>query len=192
MMTKKSSILIILILSSTLMAQDSVGFNVNSDTVEVESKTDVTGYFLTSENGTKYKVEANYLNTSYSYLFGAGMSANGNVPDIKGLQFSVGAKLMMSDNKQDSFFAIPLMAKAIYQLPIGDIPPSYVTASLLYAPSSLSFSDAESYSELRIEADVDVIENVSVYSGYRTIDTDYKDYEMNMDQAIYGGLKLSF
>lgn len=191
-MFKRSSILIILILSNTLIAKDIIGINVNSDAVEVESKVDVTGYFLTSEDGTKYNVESNYLNTSHSYLFGAGFSANGEVTTIPGLQFSVGAKLVMSDNKQDSFFAVPLMAKAIYQIPIKDIPTSYLSASLLYAPESLSFSNAESYSELRVEADVDVIDNVSLYSGYRSIDTDYKDYDKNLDQAIYGGLKLSF
>jgi len=191
-MLNKNSILIILILSGILMAKDSIGVNVNSDAVEVESKVDVTGYFLTSEDGTKYNVESNYLNTSHSYLFGAGFSANGEVTTIPGLQFSLGAKLVMSDNKQDSFFAVPLMAKAIYQIPIADIPASYLSASLLYAPESLSFSNAESYSELRVEADVDVIDNVSLYSGYRSIDTDYKDYDKNLDQAIYGGLKLSF
>ena len=191
-MLNKNSILIILILSGILMAKDSIGVNVNSDAVEVESKVDVTGYFLTSEDGTKYNVESNYLNTSHSYLFGAGFSANGEVTTIPGLQFSLGAKLVMSDNKQDSFFAVPLMAKAIYQIPIADIPASYLSASLLYAPESLSFSNAESYSELRVEADVDVIDNVSLYSGYRSIDTDYKGYDKNLDQAIYGGLKLSF
>jgi hypothetical protein len=191
-MLRRDSILIILILSSTLFAKDTIGFNVNSDTVEVESKTDVTGYFLTSEDGTKYKVETNYLNNAYSYIFGAGFSANGDVTSIEGLKFSVGAKFIMSDNKQDSFFAIPLMAKATYKLPIDDVPESYLSATLLYAPESLSFSNADSYSELRVEADVDVIDNVSVYSGYRSIDTDYKDYDKNLDQAIYGGLKLAF
>jgi len=39
---------------------------------------------------------------------------------------------------------------------------------------------------------VDVIDNVSVYSGYRSIDTDYEKYDKTLDQSIYGGLKLSF
>jgi len=189
---RKNSILIILILSSSLFAKDQIGFNVNSDTVEVMSHTDVTGYIQTDEDSTKYKIETNYLNNSYSYLFAAGFTANGDVATVDGLKFSVGAKFIMSDNKQDSFFAIPLMAKAMYKLPIEEIPASYLSASFLYAPSSLSFSNADSYSELRVEADVDVIDNVSVFSGYRSIDTDYKEYDKNLDQSIYGGLKLSF
>ncbi|MBN2825270.1 MAG: hypothetical protein JXQ76_08105 [Campylobacterales bacterium] len=191
-MIKKSSILIILILSSTLMAKDTIGFNVNGDSVEVQSHTDVTGYIQTDEDTTKYKIETNYLNTPYSYLLGAAFTANGDVPAVEGLKFAVGAKLVMSDNKQESFFAIPLLAKAVYKLPIGDIPPSYLSAHLLYAPGTLSFSDANSYTEFRVEADVDVIDNVSVYSGYRSIDTDYESYEKSLDQSIYGGLKLSF
>lgn len=191
-MLKRSSILIILIFSSTLIAKDQIGFNVNSDSVEVLSHTDVTGYIQTDEDSTKYKIETNYLNNAYSYIFGAGFSANGDIATVKGLKFGVGAKFVMSDNKQDSFFAIPLMAKATYQLPIDDIPASYLSATLLYAPSSLSFSNADSYSEVRVEADVDVINNVSIFSGYRSIDTDYKEYDKNLDQSIYGGLKLSF
>ncbi|KIM06912.1 MAG: hypothetical protein KU38_11660 [Sulfurovum sp. FS08-3] len=191
-MIKKSSILIILIASATLMADDAIGFNINGDSIEVESHTDVTGYIQTDEDTTKYKIETNYLNTPYSYLFGAGFTANGDIEAVEGLKFAVGAKLMMSDNKQDSFFALPLLAKAIYKLPLEDIPPAFVSAHLLYAPGSLSFSNADSYTEFRVQTDVDVIDNVSVYSGYRSIDTDYEKYDKTLDQSIYGGLKLSF
>ncbi len=191
-MFNKKFILIILIISNILFAKDTIGFNVNSDSVEIESHTDITGYIQTDDDGTKFKIDTNYLNTNYSYLFGAGFSANGNIKKLDGLEISIGAKFIMSDNKQKSFFAIPLMATAKYKLPIDDAPESYISAQLLYAPTSLSFSDASSYSELRIQADVDIIDNISIFSGYRTIDTDYKDYDKSLDQSIYGGLKLAF
>jgi len=191
-MFNKKSILIISILSASLLAKDTIGFNVNSDSIEIESHTDVTGYIQTSDDGTKFKIDTSYLNTTYSYLFGAGFSANGSVKELEGLEISIGAKFIMSDNKQKSFFAIPLMATAKYKLPIEDVPQSFISAQLLYAPTSLSFSDASSYSELRVQADVDVIDNISLFSGYRTIDTDYKDYDKSLDKSIYGGLKLAF
>jgi len=190
MLTKKS-ILIISIFSSSLFSSDTIALNMNADNVEIEGSRDITGY-ISSDGTTHYNLEASYLNNTYHYLFGTGISVNGEVSQINGLKFALGAKFIMSDNKQDTFFAIPLMAKAIYKLPIDDIPTSHVSARFLYAPSSLSFSDAISYSEFRIQAAVNVIDNVSLFSGYRTIDTEYEDYGKSIDKSMYGGVEMKF
>jgi hypothetical protein len=190
-MLSKKSILIILIFSSSLFSSDTIALNMNSDSVEIEGSRDITGY-ISSDGTTHYNVEASYLNHTYHYLFGTGISASGEVSQIDGLKFALGAKFIMSDNKQDSFFAIPLMAKAIYKLPIDEIPLSYVSAKFLYAPSSLSFSDALSYSEFRIQADVEIIDNISLFSGYRTIDTEYEEYGKSIDKSMYGGVEMKF
>ena len=190
-MLSRKSILIILTLSLPLFSYDSVSINVNADCVEIEGNRDITGY-ISNDGTTSYNLEANYLNHTYHYLFGTGISASGSVNQIDGLEFALGAKFIMSDNKQDSFFAIPLMAKAIYKLPIDDIPSSHISAKFLYAPSSLSFSDALSYSEFRIQADVNIINNISLFSGYRTIDTEYEEYGKSIDKSMYGGVEMKF
>lgn len=190
-MLNKKSILIILIFSSSLFSNDAIAINMNADSVEIEGSTDITGYIL-SDGTTQYNIEASYLNHTYHYLFGTGISASGEISQIAGLRFALGAKFIMSENKQDSFFAIPLMAEATYKLPIENIPSSHVSAKFLYAPSSLSFSDALSYSEFRIQANVDVINNVSLFSGYRTIDTEYEDYGKSIDKSMYGGVEMKF
>jgi len=190
-MLSKKSILIILIFTSSLFSNDTIAINVNADSVEIEGTTDITGY-ISNDGTSHYSLEASYLNHTYHYLFGTGISASGDVSQIDGLKFALGAKFIMSENKQDSFFAIPLMAKAIYQIPIDDIPSSHITAKFLYAPSSLSFSDALSYSEFRIQADVNIIDNVSVFSGYRTIDTEYEEYGKSIDKSMYGGVEMKF
>ena len=93
--------------------------------------------------------------------------------------------------------ALPLLGRVKYILPFdSDIPTTLLFASFAYAPSALTFSDGDTYSEFRAEADMEVISNIHVFAGYRNIDTDYEyaDYteEYNLNDSFYGGLKLSF
>ncbi|HHE05533.1 MAG TPA: hypothetical protein ENK90_00235, partial [Epsilonproteobacteria bacterium] len=87
----------------------------------------------------------------------------------------------------------PLMAKGVYTLPLNDsIPTTSLSLEASYAPSVLSFRDAESYTDLRLEVDMEVISNVHVFTGYRNIDTEYENYDKTFNNSFYGGLKLSF
>ncbi len=85
------------------------------------------------------------------------------------------------------------MAKAIYALPFNDsIPTTSLAASFAYAPEVLTFLDGESYTEVKVEANMEVISNIHIFTGYRNIDTDYEAGDYNFNDSFYAGMKLSF
>jgi hypothetical protein len=118
-----------------------------------------------------------------------GVSGQNTLQGVPGLTLAFGAKVIFASN----FMALPLMAKGIYILPLNDsIPTTSLVTSLAYAPSVLSFRDGDNYSEFRFEANMEVISNVHIFTGYRNINTDYETGDHTFNNSFYGGLKLSF
>jgi hypothetical protein len=181
-------------LGTLLCAQSTVGLNINSEDIEAEGSMDISSFANSGGGGTAYMVDANFINTERDdTLFGIGVSAHNSFSGLEGLNFAFGAKLIMLDD----FVALPLMAEASYTLPlIETIPTTSLSARFLYAPQPLSFSDAENYLEFRTEAAMEVISSVSVYLGYRNIETEYivwhKDTYETYNDSVYGGLKMGF
>ena len=182
-----------LLMTGILSAEGSIGLDINTDDVELlgsYSLNSALGY----EQGTTYLFDASYLHNENDDLFTVGLSGENALEAAPGLVFGFGFKAAFSED----FFAIPLMGKVKYILPFdSDIPSSYLLASFAYAPSVLTFSDGESYSEFRFEGDVEVISNIHVFAGYRNIETNYlDDFDVTTDYTLsdswYGGLKLTF
>ena len=67
-----------------------------------------------------------------------------------------------------------------------------INASVYYAPSVLSFSDADSYFETRISYDIEVIDNGKITLGYRKMDTNYDAGDFTYNDSWYAGFKFSF
>ena len=173
---------------SMLHAQNTIGLNINSDDLEVLGAMNLNS-FADYSDSTTYIIDASYLHTDGDNLSTIGLSGQNTLQGVEGLALAFGAKLVFADN----YFALPLFGKASYALPLNDsIPTTSVAASLAYAPSVLSFSNAESYTEFRIEADMEVISNIHLYTGYRNIDTEYDRYDKTFNSSFYGGMKLSF
>ncbi len=172
---------------SLALADNSIGLDINNDDLELLGSVDLnrfTGY----SDGTSYLLEASYLHADDN-LLGVGLIGQNTLQGIPNLTLGLGAKTVFTDN----YMALPFIAKGIYLLPLNDtIPPTSVTGSFAYAPSVLSFRDAKSYKEFRVEADMEVINNIHIFTGYRNIDTDYDTYNRNFNDSFYGGLKLSF
>lgn len=111
-----------------------------------------------------------------------------------GLRLGIGAKLNMAED----FITMPWGIEATYDMnAILKYPVSF-TASAYYAPPVLSFVDAESYLEKRIEVETNVIDDVSLVLGYRNMETNYVN-SLNMgtadftyNEAAYFGVKMNF
>ncbi len=74
-----------------------------------------------------------------------------------------------------------------------NIPPVALEGKLAYAPSSLTFGDANNYSELKLSGDIEMIPNVRVYAGYRHIITGFEfDKDYLFSNGLYGGLKFIY
>jgi hypothetical protein len=175
--------------TTLLFSQNTLGLNINTEDFEVEGAMDINA-FTEYSNGTTYIIDANFINTEDDSLFGMGFSAHNSFQGLEGLSLGLGARVLFLED----YMALPLMAEASYALPLIDaIPTMSLSAKLLYAPSVLSFSDAENYFEFRAEAAMEVINAVSIYAGYRDIEIQYIDSpELTFNDSFYAGLKMSF
>jgi len=164
----------------------SLGLNINDEDVEVQATIDMSAAI---GNGINYLVEIDYLHTEEDDLFKVGFGASNTLQGASGLTLTLGLEGVFAD----SYAALPLFGQASLRLPFDDdIPATSLSARIDYAPSVLSFSDAEKYLEYRFEADMEVIQSIHLYAGYRNIDTDYETYDYNLNDSWYGGLRWGF
>lgn len=179
----------LLLVTVSLFSQNTIGLNINSEDFEMEGSVDINA-FSEDTGGTILVLDGNYINTEDDAFFGIGMSANNNFQGLDGLSLGIGAKYVNFDD----YSAIPFVFEAAYSIPLIDsIPTATFSGTLLYAPSVLSFDDAENYFEFRAEASMEVISAVSVYVGYRDIEADsIENFTDTYNSSFYAGMKLGF
>jgi hypothetical protein len=184
----KKLLLTTLLLTGTLTAENRIGIDINSEDIEILGSVNLntlTNY----ADGTTYILDASYLHTDGDNMTTVGFSGQNTLQGVEGLTLAFGLKGVLASD----FMAFPLMAKAAYALPLNDsIPTTSLMASFAYAPSVLTFRDGETYSELKFEADMEVISNIHLFTGYRNIGTEYDTHDQTFNNSFYGGLKLSF
>jgi len=195
-MLKKIAITTILA-STVLWAESGVGININEQDLEVEGILDSRNLKSLQTSSTIYQADFTFLNDNeHAQLYGAGIGATNKVAGVDGLELTLGAKFIGAEVGAENFTALPLSIKARYQLPplMYNVPPVAIEGKILYAPKALSFGDSEKYTEYRLSVDIEVIENVRIYAGYRNIKTGYKNFGNNylFNNSFYGGLKFSY
>ncbi len=187
---KKIAILILLInLNIFATTKASFGLNVNPNDLEIEGKTSIA--FATSNlDFRNFYIDANFINSEET-LVGLGLFVENSPTNYENIAFYIGLRTIFTEHKLgSSFTAIPIMFGAKARMYLGSLPKSNLGLKFAYAPSPLTFQDAESYFEYRIEVDMSIIENINVYLGYRSIDTNYKLLDANYNDALYIGFKF--
>ncbi len=183
----KRIVLIFSLLTLTVWS-DTIGLNINNRDIEAEASFNLTsaiGY----GDGIDYFLGVDYLHTDNDSLVKAAFGASSTLSGAESLTLAFGLEAAFSDN----FAALPLFGQAALRLPFDEpIPATSLVARVDYAPSALSFIDADSYLEYRFEADIEVIPNIHLYGGYRNIDTQYNIYDHTLNDSWYGGLKIGF
>ena len=181
-------ILLSALLSSALFAENTIGVNINSDDVEFQSRIMMNDILQTSSTSI-FLTNVNILMTDDDTLVSAGLGVYNNYTQIDGLAFGLGLNPVFADN----FVAIPFFIEGLYVFPTDNIfPKTSLSAKIQYAPGILSFSDADSYKEFRAEVDFEIIPSMSIYTGYRNIETNYNYGDLDFSDNFYGGLKYSF
>jgi len=182
--------------SALLIAESGVGININEKDLEVEGVLDSRNLAALQTTSTIYQADFNFLNVnSDKKLFGVGVGATNKLEGLDGVELTFGAKFIWAEVGKEDFIALPLMAKIRYSFPplMFNIPPIGLEAKALYSPTALSFSDSEKYSEYRVSADIEMIENVGIYAGYRNIHAEYKGVGQKLfDNSFYAGLKITY
>ena len=191
----KKTIITTLLSSAILLAESGVGININDKDVEVEGTVDSRNLAALQTTSTIYQADFNFLNADKEKLLGAGIFATNKIEGLVGVEMGFGAKLIWAEVGDSDFTSLPLMVQLRYTLPplMYSIPPVALEAKGLYAPSVLSYGDSEDYSEIRLSADMEMIENVKVYAGYRNIHTSYKGVSRDLfNTGFYAGLKFTY
>jgi len=192
-------LLLSLALAGALFAQHDASLNLNSDDIEVQGNIDL-GELNQSDYPDTYFLTLGFLdvdNDHYSTdpMWSAGFKLRQDVEALEGLRVGLGLKGVYTEVRGKTFMAIPLGLEAAYTLPLDFAMPIVISGNFDYAPSVLSFSDADKYMEKRIEASIQIIEQANVFVGYRSIDTDYDnsigDVEYT-DNNWYVGFKVRF
>ena len=185
-----------MIVSSLLLADSGVGININEQDLELEGILDSRNLAALQTSSTIFQADINFLNNNEeTKLFGMGVGATNKLGGVEGVEITLGAKFIWSEVADESFTALPLMLKVRYSMPplLYNIPPIGFEGKLLYAPKVLSFGESVTYNEYRLSADVEVIENVKVYAGWRNIHARYVGIKPDLfNTSFYGGLKFAY
>jgi hypothetical protein len=182
-------LLICTLLFAGILKADSIGLNINSEDVELSGTLNINNAIGAYGSGIAYQISGDYLHTENDDLFKVGFGASSALSGAEGLTLSFGLEAVFSED----FVAMPLFGQAALRLPLDEpVPATSLIVRVDYAPSVLSFIDADNYLEYRFEADMEVINNIHLFGGYRNIETNYDTYDHTLNDSWYGGLKISF
>jgi len=192
----KKTIMTTLLSSAILLAESGGGLNINEKDLELEAVLDSRNLEAFQTTSTIFQAEANFLNIDdKKKSIGVGVGATNKLEGIEGVELTLGAKLVWAEVAEEDFTSLPLMLKVRYNFPplMFNIPPVSVESKVLYAPKVLSFGDSEAYREFRVNAEMEMIQNVKIYAGYRNIQAEYKGVDDSLfDTGFYGGLRFSY
>ena len=166
---------------------DLLGLNINGNSVEAEYSMGLDKQLGYAE-GSHYSAFVRYLHRDGT-LIHVGFTLSGRLENADSFEFGGGLEGVFGD----SYGAVPLFVQASYILPLNDpLPLTTVSARLAYAPSVLTFIDANRYKAFRCEVDSQIVPRFHLYAGYRTIDTDYETRNQTFDDSWYGGIRFYF
>ena len=195
-------ILLITLTAISAFALHTAEININDRDLELNAKFDMGQFNETIEPNTVF-VGVRFLNGK---IENSKLESGGSLNKIEpyyevnflmkkaigdlGMSFGMGTKL----NYTKDFSALPLGLEFEYVIPEKKLVPMYVYGSVYYAPSALSFSDANNFLEYRMSYDVEIIENGRVTIGYRNVNANYKTALGNVvyNDAFYAGFKFAF
>ena len=187
-MTKQIKKMVALLMFPWIVAaQNGLSININDENVELKGWRAINalgGY----ESSTTYLVGGALLHTKNDNL--ATLSFEG-INTLQGAPFidvGIGLKAVIAQD----YLALPFSIGANYHLPPSFFNDATIGFLWAYAPSALSFDDAKSYSEMRFEGSIEVVEKISLTLGYRTIDTDYRHANIRFDKGWYAGMRFAF
>jgi len=180
----------------TAFAMNTGEININNKDLEISGQFDIGQFNDAVEPDTMF-VGAKFINADADHsddehadidpYFEASFLMMRPIGD-QSMKIGMGAKV----NFTKDFMSIPLGLQFAYNLPVKAYFPMYLNGELYYAPSVLSFSDADSFLEYRLSLDLEIIDNGRVTFGYRSIDTNYEAGDFTYNAYWYIGFKVNF
>lgn len=192
----------LLFLAAMLLAsaQNVVDINLNDSDIEAGYE-----HIKKFSRNTKIYTSAHFLRGESTYnkdwkkknwLTDLQMSVMG-LTAIPGLSVGIGAKGIFSRidggrSKDWDTLGFGIKGDVLYALPISV--KTYIHALYVYGPNSLAFMDLKSFSDFRIQLDVEIIDGGMIYGGFRDIELKMKRYKgsFELNKAFFVGVKFVF
>ena len=185
----------VLLLAAVLMAQkavaDSIDFDLHSEALRLVYTMDMStrGHpGLTTDFGVLFSQDEKYLD---DLLLHAGLHVTGeNWSEAGSYNISLGARAVFASPGNTDVAAIPLGVSMrfspIHRVGIG--------GSVYYAPKIISFLDIDTYREMNLRGDYQVLPQAFVYVGYRYIDVNIDDgpKKVKLENRMHVGFRLLF
>ena len=190
-------LLLILSISAAVYAQHDASVNLNNDEIELKANLDI-GELNESDYPDTYFFTFGFLDVdnaqSTDPMWEAGFMLRQDISEVEGLRFGLGAKGTYTKVANSTHTAVPIGVELEYTLPLDFSMPVKVKGGMFYAPSVLTFQDADRYFEGRIELSIDIVEQATLFVGYRQIDTDFENYrgDYTYTDHAYVGAKVRF
>lgn len=190
-MLKKLSLLSVATVSA--FAMHTFEININEYDLGLSAKFDIGQFNTRVEPGTTF-VGAKYLkgsleNGDFKEKHSFAELNFLKVKEISDTGMSLG--LGVKANTTEDFVTVPLGLEMVYCVPNVRTIPITINGSIYYAPTVLSFKDAEKFLEVGANIRFEIIENGLIVLGYRKIDTTYTK-KINYNDSAYLGFKFAF
>ncbi|MBE0499018.1 MAG: hypothetical protein IBX43_07245 [Campylobacterales bacterium] len=192
-------LLLTLALGTAAFAMHDASINLNNEDIELKGSIDI-GELNHSDFPDTYFLTLGMLDVDNDndadQLFHAGFQLRQDVRGVAGLKFAIGIKGTYAKVGNLNHASVPVGVELGYTLPFDVAIPIVLTGTVDYAPSVLSYRDADRYMEKRVELGFRIIEQGTLFVGYRKIDLDFDESAGNRDYTYtdtgYIGFKVRF
>ncbi|MFE8072085.1 YfaZ family outer membrane protein [Marinobacteraceae bacterium S3BR75-40.1] len=170
---------------ATSAAAEDVALSLTDDSAKAQFNTSVNRGELALGGGYTYHEGSRHiLNLD---VHAQGRTALGNLPATAG----IGLRTIAFDDDNVNGGAIGLGGFGKINIP--DVPGLSVNGSLHYAPSILSFDDADDMKNIELSLSYRVIRNAEVFGGYRFMDVDLDPgKDLTLDEGGMVGIRMFF
>ena len=189
------SLFLLFVTVSSLFAVHRVSVNISNLDLEANLALDM-GQFNGDMGVDSYFIGAGIISVDDGagdpFVYGEVNFIN-DLPDVEGMRFGMGMKLVYTNNGAETFIAAPVGFVVDYLIQNKKNLPIFMVGQIYYAPGPLSFSDAKNYFEARAEFHYEMIENMRMFFGYRAILTNFvTSGDAAFNKTAYGGMRIGF
>jgi len=108
-----------------------------------------------------------------------------------GLELGIGPKVYVAKRDENSAVAVAIGGRLKYKLGMNDR--LFTRAAFFYAPSIVTFSDANKMWEFSAELGYEMLATADFYAGYRVIEAEFPvNADRFIDNSAYFGIRLQF
>lgn len=166
--------------------------NANADSFSADINDDAVKFQYNATNtGSNLDFNASILHhDDDGEIYSAGAQVEGRSLQQSNISGSLGGKVYYIDLEGDAD-GVAVGLGGFVNIGIPQIEGLNIQAELYYAPSVLSFNDIEHHVDFSTKAKYRILENGSVYLGYRRANVDIKDYgDGDLDKGFHIGIEL--